>query len=178
MQAHEESCEVCGRPIEVVILIDYAQGKPLFRRFCLECASEAEETTQAAGRLSARSRMGLGGVLITAGVLMGLAAVAGDLIGSGADGGIGWMRRVCLASGGSIAIMIGALLRVDFLAIAGSLAFGMAALSDVLMLQFSPGLGWKQMTACMFAVTMVLVGVWIRRSRHRIDHRAAEIVSA
>jgi hypothetical protein len=61
----ERACEQCGRPVQVRILEDYVEGRPVFRLFCLDCSEQFEP-----GRHLARPRSNSTVLFILAAVIL------------------------------------------------------------------------------------------------------------
>jgi hypothetical protein len=157
----EPHCDICGKPASVRVLERYADGEPVFKRYCLECAQRVGGAATMKGGATSRHRMSRGSLLIAAGVLIVIVAATGDYIGIRGSSGFGWYQAlgICL---GALFVLIGALLGVDVFAIFGTIVFGLAACSDLLGIAGVPGIGWKQNLAIFAGVVMTTVGVILR----------------
>ena len=162
MKNNNDVCEICGEPTRVRILEGYIDGKPMLRHFCFRCADEAHVKMQVmAGEHSGR-RMSIGGLLIFAGLFVGAIGVLGDYLGIEGHSGLGWYQQTGIALG-ALLIVVGSLFRVDTMAEAGVLVFGLSLLADVFGLRGAAGIGWKQQLATLAGVAMALTGIWLRR---------------
>ena len=157
----EHHCDTCGKSATVRVLEKYADGEPVFKRYCLECAQRAGGAPVIEGDAAPKHRLSFGSMLIAAGVLIVIVAATGDYIGIRGSSGFGWYQAlgICL---GALCVLIGALLGVDVIAIFGTIIFGLAACSDLLGIAGVPGIGWKQNLAIFAGVVLTTVGVILR----------------
>ncbi len=166
MIEQDRHCEVCGARVELIILADYEEGRPVFRQFCLDCAEKVDEVVASNSRITHTPRLGVPGMLIFAGLLAGAIVAVADYVGVGGASGFGWYQHAGLGIG-LLTLLIGALLRVDVVLVFGTLAIAIAAFSDLLVLRYQPGFGWKQQVACLVSVLLVTAGVLLRRHLNR-----------
>jgi hypothetical protein len=148
----------------VNVLEGYVGGQPTRRHFCLECADVAYGLYIEGGTGRTRPRPHLSSLLIAAGLLLALVGASVDLLGIEGHAGFGWKQQAGLVVG-TLLVALGALLRVDALAIGGALLFGVAALADVYGTVGTPGVGWRQRAAILAGLVVVLVGFYARERR-------------
>jgi hypothetical protein len=119
-------CEDCGQPGRVQILVGYRAGAPVMRVLCMPCADLACQAAPETDTRAARGRLSAGATVILGGVCVGLFAILSHKAGFGPSGTFGIEERLaaCL---GALLVLIGALLRVDVVAVVGTLVFGVAA---------------------------------------------------
>ncbi|MCH7873000.1 MAG: hypothetical protein IID33_14995 [Planctomycetes bacterium] len=165
----EANCEACGEAARVRVLEGYAGGEPSFRLYCLTCVESATVREPKTPPESGRERLGLASLMIVAGLGLGMVAVFADGLGLEGSAGFGRMQTLG-ASIGAILILIGALARVDLLAMFGTALFGLCLIVDVVRIGSSPGIGNKQVAAIVIAIGLMISGVWLRR-RHRGNKR-------
>ncbi len=107
------ACDVCQRPAQVHILIDYQRGEQVVRRYCASCA----ETREAAHRehVTERRHLGPAALISIVGVFLAIIAVTLDLLPTG-NPGFGWYQKLGVVVGG-VMLLLGALLHVDVMVI-------------------------------------------------------------
>jgi len=137
------------------------------RHFCLDCADEAAawpESDDLGGRLRLPTLVGLVGLVL---MLVGL---LGDFLVSERHAGFGWRQQsgVLLAV---VVILMGLLLRVDLLALAGGFLLAASVSADWFGLTSGAGIGWKQQTliaaGALLLVTAAVTHVARRLSKER-----------
>jgi hypothetical protein len=157
-------CEHCGKLARVYILEGYADGKPLRRCLCLNCADTEDErwldgdTGLIGGRRSSAS------LLTAVGLLLLAFGAFVDELGIHTSIGFGLKQQTSLLIG-ALVVILGGLLRIDVLTVAGVILFGLAALADVFREIGSPGVGWQQGMAIVAGVAFLLAGLLLRRRR-------------
>jgi hypothetical protein len=162
---HEATCQTCGQAAKVWILQGYKDGKSVIGPFCFACADHAERgLVGAVENHDGRPRMSLASLLILAGFLVGIVGIAGDYLGIRGFNCFGWYPQACVSVGGLI-LVLGAIFRVDALALMGGLVLGLLIFSELFGLNGSGGMGWKQQLAVVMGGGMLLIGVWLRRMK-------------
>jgi hypothetical protein len=163
-------CEQCGAPQRVAILVGYADGGPVRRSLCLECADAAD-----AGRVSGsvgptRRRPTMGSLLIATGLLVTLFGIVVDLFGVQTNAGFGLKQQAGLLVG-ALVVTLGAVLRIDILAVSGAILLGLAGLADLCEEVGTPGLGWQQGGAILTGLGFFLAGLllWHRRAQRSLS---------
>lgn len=156
-----DCCQVCGREARVRTLANYEAGKPVFGLFCLECADHHPYKTQSI-TASDRSRLSFAFLLFFVGIFVVILGAWGDCFGIHDSSGFGWYQRTGIAIGGFV-LLLGAMFRVEAMAVIGAVVFGLAALSDVFGLGDSAGIGWKQQLLIVIGLALALTGLWLRR---------------
>ena len=159
-------CDRCGAPARVHVLAGYVEGRPVHRHFCHACADVAYELQLEVGAGNARPRPRVSSLIIAVGVLFAVLGTSFDLFGVEGAAGFGWKQQGGVAIG-VLLVVLGGLLRVDAIAIAGAVLFGAAALADVYGLLGSPGFGSKQRFAVAVGVFLVLIGIWLRKRKRQ-----------
>ncbi len=149
-------CAHCGQPARVCVLQGYRDGEPVMGYYCLTCPPELAVPQRAARR--GASRLSLPVLLCLAALVLGLAGGASDLLISGSSPGFGWYQRVGVIVG-AVVLLLGVLMRVDVIALAGVFVFGGALCWDWFGVYGSPGLGWKQQTTLLIAILLLAVAV-------------------
>jgi hypothetical protein len=159
-------CERCGAPARVHVLAGYVEGRPVHRHFCHACADVAYELQLEVGVGRVRPRPRVSSLIIAVGVLFAVLGASFDLLGIEGAAGFGWQQQGGMAVG-VLLVILGGLLRVDAIAIAGALLFGAAALADVYGTLGSPGIGLKQQFFVAAGVSLILAGIWLRRRKRQ-----------
>lgn len=113
-------CEDCGRQARVVVLEGYTDGRPRRRAMCL--AHAAERAPQALRRQPGPRRPSITTLIGIAGGVGAMIGLLGDSLTTAVPMTFGWSQGALVAAGGLI-IFVGALLRADFVALAGTLLF-------------------------------------------------------
>ena len=157
-------CERCGAPARVYILEEYVDGKPVHRHLCLGCANTAYERYLRRGAGHVRPRPSLSALLIAAGLVLVILGASADLFGIQGSAGFGWKQQASLLAG-ALAVILGALLRVDALMLGGSVLVAVAVLADVYGTIGSPGIGWRQRAAIVAGLVLVQAALFLRK-RH------------
>ena len=161
-------CERCDDEARVHVLEGYVDGKPVHRHLCSECASTAYEQHIKSGAGHPRSRVSVGGLLITAGLLLLALGITADWFGFKGSSGFGWIQQAGLLIG-ILGIIVGALLRIDLLVLGGTMLAAGAALADIQGAFGSPGLGSRQLALILVGTVCVLIGLVRRRHRSRLS---------
>jgi hypothetical protein len=157
-------CERCSAPARVFVLEGYVDGQPVRHHFCLECADSAYRHYLDRGAGVIRPRLSFGSLLIIVGLLLTAVGASVDELGLHGSGGFGWKQQGGLLIG-MVVLVLGALLRVDILAIVGAILVGAAALADVFGPVGSPGVGWKQGALILAGLLVLAAGIFMRRRR-------------
>lgn len=158
--AAPSSCLVCGQTARVCILDGYRNSTPVYRRLCLGCdARLAGFSGFELEKVSRRSRLrfyllGLGGALAVVGLL------ADEIVLKPSSGFGFWQQSGVFL--GLFCVMIGTLLRVETLALAGLATAALSALADVIGPIGEGGLGWKQRAVILVAMAMIVFAFTIR----------------
>jgi hypothetical protein len=153
----------------VHILEGYAQGQPIQRRFCLECAPGF---SPALSRLHVnRARLRITFLVGVIGVVLGTVGVFGDAFVPEGHAGFGWYQRAGVLLG-AVLVFVGILLRADLIALGGLLLFGGALCADWVGLTRAPGVGWKQQTLLGVSAACVVIAVLGRYAAARANLRA------
>lgn len=152
-------CETCGEPARVHVLEEYRQGAPVFRHACLDCADRAMIS---AHHTVHHNRASMASLLIGIGIFFGVLGVAADYIAIPTGNGFGWLRLLGLGVG-ALFVLVGTLIRVDAIGIAGAILFGLTACVSLFGLTQVSGLGWKQQLAMTIGLMLILTGLLLRR---------------
>lgn len=163
-RVERQQCERCGAPARVCVLEGYVGSHPVHRHFCLDCADSAYRLylENSPGRV--RPRLSWASLFISAGLLLTALGAAADEFGVHGSAGFGWKQQGSLLVG-ALVVVIGALLRVELLAIAGAVLVGLAALADVFGPVGSPGVGWKQAATIFTGLAFLSAGLLTRKRR-------------
>lgn len=155
-------CETCGRAACVHILEGYDHGRRVVRRFCLDCVDRAAPWPGDTSPAGLRPGLPALGVLCGA-ALLGL-GLFGDLLVPDRHAGFGLYQQtgVVLAA---IVVLVGVLLRVGPLAVAGVFFLGGAIGADWFGLVSGPGIGWKQQLMVAAGVALIAGGLAVRQLR-------------
>lgn len=160
------NCQVCGQPARVKILEGYLSGEPVFRHFCFACAERFHRDMSALETGGPGRRLSYGVLLTLVGfMIVGLGAL-GDHLGIHGSRGFGWYQLLILGLG-LLLMILGALTRVEIMAVMGTLIAGLTACSDLLRLSGAPGVGWKQQTALVLGLVLAAVGILMLLSRDK-----------
>ncbi|MCG3128932.1 MAG: hypothetical protein CHACPFDD_03828 [Phycisphaerae bacterium] len=152
-----EECCCCHAPARVAVLRGYDGGQPDIVRYCIHCADQ--RTDENAGPSAPRDiGLKLRILSVAAGALLGALGIAADQLRGRDLDHVGWLQILGLC-GGALLASIGALLRVDVVALGGAALFALSGLADVLGLSLSAGIGWKQWSAVVIGAALVLAGV-------------------
>lgn len=163
----ENICERCGEPVRVRILEGYSDAQPVIRSFCMQCVEQVHPAKDA--RTAARPRVRVWVLPVLIGLGLGLTALLTDLLIPDAAPGFGMHQRTGLILG-TLLGLVGVLLRVDLIVIAGMFIFVGALSADWFGLSRSPGFGWKQRAVLGLSLVLVLgalVTHLVQRMRHR-----------
>jgi len=161
-------CERCGAPSRVSMLVGYAAGRPVRRRWCLSCADLfVSHSTRGAGGNS-RRRLSVGVTTLFGGAVVTLLGATFDQLGVHGSGGFGWMQQMAVSVAG-LFVVLGALLRVDVVAVAGTILMGCAALADVFGQAGTPGVGWRQGAMVVGGLGLTLWGLHLRGCGRRTE---------
>ena len=162
-------CERCGQAARVHILEGYAQGQPIQRRFCLQCAPGFSPALPSLHVNRARLRITfLVGVI---GVVLGTVGVFGDAFVPEGHAGFGWYQRAGVLLG-ALFVFVGILLRADLIALGGLLLFGGSLCADWVGLTRAPGIGWKQQALLGVSAACVVIALLGRCAAVRANFRA------
>jgi membrane protein implicated in regulation of membrane protease activity len=170
----ENTCDKCQEPARVHILEEYEKGTPLFRHLCLSCADALSEETARGSRGTNGNRASMASILIMVGIFFGIVGMASDYIGISRGSGFGWLRLLGLLVG-VLFVLVGALIRVDAIGVAGSIILGLTACVSLFGLSQVSGIGWKQQLAMTVGLLLILTGVllkrWVNRETGEDDGR-------
>ncbi len=155
-------CERCGAPVRVHILEGYVEGKPVRRHLCSDCADTAYALYLKHGAGHVRPRLSLGSLLITGGLLLVVLGISVDQFGIQGSAGFGWKQQAGLLAG-LFVVIVGSLLRIDVVAIAGAILVAIAALADVSGLIGAPGVGWRQQAVILAGLVFIWGGIFLRK---------------
>lgn len=163
-------CETCGRAACVHVLEGYDHGRRVVRRFCLDCADRAVPWPGDTSSAGLRPGLPALGVLCGA-ALLGL-GLFGDLLVPERHAGFGLYQQtgVVLAA---IVVLVGVLLRVGPLAVAGLFLLGGSIGADWFGLVSGPGIGWKQQLMIASGAVLTAGGLAVRQLRRQ--WRAARV---
>jgi hypothetical protein len=103
-------------------------------------------------------------LIIIIGLLLAVLGASADLFGMHGAAGFGWKQQAGVIVG-ALLVVLGALLRVDALAVGGLILFAVAALADVYGTIGAPGMGWRQRVAIIVGLVLVLGGLRLRHRR-------------
>lgn len=159
-------CCRCGGEARVAVLLGYQSNHSVAHDLCLICADAGSfRPIQDVSR--APRRISLGTTLALAGAGLGLLSFGWDGVMAGLGQLLGMQSG--LVAIGALLVLIGALLRADVIALAGTAAFVVGLAAEILLLQPTPGLGWKQQVGLSLAVGLMLWGGIVRRLDSRRD---------
>lgn len=157
-------CVQCGCAASVHVLEGYDRGRPVVRRFCLDCADDAAPWS--GPQPSAELRPGLPALLALGGLVLVVVGLFGDFLVPQRHAGFGLYQQtgVVLAM---LLVFIGALLRVGPLALAGVFLLAASVAADWFGLISGAGIGWKQQALTTVGAVLALggLGVWLRGRR-------------
>lgn len=154
-------CQVCGRPARVRILEDYVAGSPVYRQYCLTCA-DAHEIGRTVDDMDAnRPRTTTGTLIVIAGLTFGMFGVFGHRFGIAWTAGLGPRQQAGIVAG-VLLIMLGALLRVDAVAVVGMVVFGLAACADLIGLGGFGGSNVGQQLFIAVGLMLTCIGLALR----------------
>jgi len=163
-------CEACGQPVRVKVLEGYADAQPVTRSFCLQCVENSRPLAREAP--SSRQKLGVWIVPALIGVGLGMTALLTDPLIPDAAPGFGLYQRSGLVLGALLGL-VGVLLRVDVIVIAGMFVFVGALSADWFGLARSPGFGWKQRAVLGLSLFLVLSAVLTHLAQHRSRSNSA-----
>lgn len=158
----ENVCDTCEELARVHILERYEEGAPVFRHFCTDCADKVDESTASSPFMLDRHRASTASLLILIGVSLGAMGIAADYIGIPRGSGFGWLRFLGLAIG-ALLVLVGALIRIDVVGLAGTVIFGLTACVSLFGLSKASGIGWKQQLAVLVGLALMLTGLMLKR---------------
>lgn len=171
-------CQACGRPVQVRILQDYLAGKPIYACFCLTCADRYELGALIEDNERQRGKLSTG--MIVLGIALAGAGAFARPMGLTATAGFGGYQQVGVAIG-MFLVVLGAMFRVDTVAIFGTVLFGLAASVDLVGLGNGEGLAQGQQIAVATGLFLTGLGVGTRRwaqvraRRERSDTEASNL---
>ncbi len=154
-------CEECGGPVRVQILEGYRSGTPLVRFLCMQCADRAGTVEGERGIRSEANRLSAGSTIMLGGLCLGLFAIISQYLHLGRFPGFGVPQQLaaCL---GALLVLIGALLRVDIVAIIGTLIFGVATCADLIGLAEVSHLGLVARVGITVGLVLIATGLALR----------------
>ena len=161
-QDRGRQCERCEGDARVHVLEGYVAGRPVHHQLCSECASTAYEQYLKNGAGHPRSRLGFGDLLIVAGAFFMVLGITADLFDYKGSIGFGWVQQAGLLIG-ILGIVVGALLRIDLLALGGTILLAGAMLADIYGTLGSPGIGLHQVALILIGIIGILIGLLRRR---------------
>lgn len=159
------ACEVCRQSARVAALLGYRDGAPVVHHWCLACSDTAARQALLAAH-GRRARRGRSAALLGSyfGLLVGFFSLAGDHLGITGHPGFGHYQQIGVLLG-ALCIALGALARVELVAVAGTVVFCAALLGDALGLRGGAGFGWKQELGFVVAVILTAVAVVLQTRR-------------
>jgi hypothetical protein len=107
-------------------------------------------------------------MVILAGLIIAFLGAWGDYLGIRGSSGVGWYQQLVMGLS-VLLVLLGALFRADAVAIIGALAFVISAGADLLGLDGSVGIGWKQQLGIGIGLVLIGSGLWLRRRDRRHD---------
>ena len=164
----DNACQVCGQPVRVRILEGYAEGQPVFRKYCFECADRFCGEPIPKDQEKPAQRLSIPSMVILAGLIIVLLGASGDYLGIRGRSGFGWYQQLVIGLS-VLLVVLGALFRADAVAIIGAIAFVISAGADLLGLDGSVGIGWKQELGIGIGLLLIGSGLWLRRRNRRND---------
>lgn len=156
------SCEQCGVRARVQILEGYRSGNPVLRFFCIECADQDHLNTSEQCATNTRQRLSIASTVVLAGACIGLLGAWADRFGIGQSDGFGF-RQQAAAAVGVLSVLIGALLRIDVVAVFGTVLFTVAALADVMGLGLAAGTSVTKLIVMLAGICVIVSGLLARR---------------
>ncbi len=171
-------CEACGRFARVTLLCGYLAGRPRFQQLCISCAEHPPQTRTTTQFWTHRRLLSLAGLLLGVGALLAIVALLADHLGMHGVAGFGVYQKGAIGLG-LLLLVLGAVSRVPLLLACGALVAALSASSDLLLLKYRAGFGWKQQAVALAAVLLLVAGLLIKQRARRIDRAArAEAAAA
>jgi len=154
-------CEDCGQPGRVQILEGYRAGAPVMRVLCMPCADQACVTSLETDSPAVRGRLSAGSTVILGGLGLGLFTLLRQHVGFAQAGGFGVEEQLaaCL---GALLVLLGALLRVDVVAVIGTLVFGVAAGAGLIGPADAEHIGLVSRCGIAVSLGLIAVGLAVR----------------
>jgi hypothetical protein len=168
--AVRSTCARCAADARVSVLTGYPGGRPQRVWFCLRCADGAYDEFVGVANPSRRRRLGVGSLLLAAGVLLMVVSLLADTLGINGSPGFGWFQQSAVILGG-VLLLLGAVSRADIVAVIGTLLLLAGLLADVAGRMGSPGFGWRQALALVVGFALFVSGWLIRAHAHRGEAR-------
>lgn len=157
-------CESCGGPAQVTALQGYANGKPVRRQFCLRCADRALDLHEGRTAPPPRRRLSPAALLLLGGLVLVLVGLLAGDFGDPARRGFGAYQLAAVLAG-TLLVTVGAMLRADVVAVAGTILFGLGVLADLFVAVGATGVGWRQAAAMVVGLTSMGAGLALRHLR-------------
>lgn len=151
-------CQECGRAARVIILEGYSDGSPRRRRLCLTHAADHAPRVSVVGAVARRPTLPT--LFAVAGIIGAAVGMFGDSLSMVAPMTFGWSQGLAIAAGGLI-IFVGALLRADFIALAGTLLFIGGLCADWFAAP-NAGFGIKQQGILAVSATLLAMPLFAR----------------
>ncbi len=165
-------CAQCGKSADVCVLVEYVDKQPQFIRLCAACSDLLPEPAPSVSSLPLNRRIST--VFLMAGLGVGLLAAFGDLVAITPTQGFGLLQQFGVLVG-CFVIVLGALLRIDAVALAGTTLAAVAAVMDLVGPSGNEGIGPKQRLALAGALALLVIGLAIRS---RLESVAAKRMRA
>lgn len=163
------ACDICDATARVTVLARYSKGAPQKHHYCIDCADKPRALKV---KSPARDGSSIGTLLVCIGGLCAMLATFGDKVpgfeglhpGYGRTQGLGIILGV-------LSVVLGAILRVDMLAICGTALTALTACADFIVVKRTPGVGWKQVVLIIACLCLVLFGRAIRAAARSASGR-------
>ncbi len=149
-------CEICGVPA-VVHINDQASEGATMRHLCFQCADREDMSSATRTR-----RLNFGAVLAAVGLMLLVISLLADVLAFGDAEGFGWQQLSGVALAG-ILVLVGAVMRIPTLLVAGLIGVVMTILADWLAFGSAEGFGWRQILGCVVGLILVVSGVSLAR---------------
>jgi hypothetical protein len=158
----EPLCEKCGEPYRVRILKGYKSGKPMIGHYCFGCSDRiVEERSGLTDMTGLKHPLDLSTLTIFFGVLISFVGLFSDYMGLWEIERFSILQRIIIGSG-AVFVVMGGLFRIDMMIVVGGVLLGVSGLADTVGISGIGGIGWKQQTAILFGMAVIVIGIWQR----------------
>ncbi len=159
-----DTCELCGKPSCVHFSKEGPDGPVTLRHLCGDCADRHPFDGMSGFDDAPRRRASLANLITVLGAAFAMMALSADYLRIGGEGGFGWRQKSGVLLGAAVTL-IGAIFRVDVLAVCGAALFVFAGAADWLGFGEGSGISTRQEFALLLAAGMVFAGLYVRHRR-------------